>query len=95
MYIKNMYSEHYDIEVAFVEGFATKIIASSTNKKSKKICWLHIDMENNPYADKYYSSIDEERETYQKYDKIVGVSKSVKNAFENKFDLNNSVDGNL
>ncbi len=89
---KKYISEHYDIEVAFVEGFATKIIAASTNKKSKKICWLHIDMENNPYADQYYSSLDEERAVYQKFDKIVGVSKSVKYAFENKFDLKNSVD---
>ncbi len=85
-------SEQYDVEVAFVEGFATRIIAESTNEKSKKVCWLHIDMENNPYADQYYSSIDEERLTYQKYDKIVGVSKSVKSTFEKKFNLKDRVE---
>lgn len=88
---KKYISEEYDIEVAFVEGFATKIIAASTNEKSKKICWLHIDMENNPYADQYYSSVDEERAVYQKFDKVVGVSKSVKCAFENKFNLKDRV----
>lgn len=85
-------SEQYDVEVAFVEGFATRIIAASTNKKSKKVCWLHIDMEKNPYADRYYSSINEERLTYKKYDKIIGVSKSVKSVFEKKFNLKDRVE---
>ena len=85
-------SEQYDVEIAFVEGFATRIIAESTNKKSKKVCWLHIDMEKNPYADRYYSSINEERLTYQKYDQIVGVSKSVKSVFEKKFNLKDRVE---
>lgn len=85
-------SEKYDVEVAFVEGFATKLVAASSNGESSKICWLHIDMQKNPYADNYYSSIDEERETYMKYNHIVGVSESVKRAFEKKFSLPNSVE---
>lgn len=78
-------TEKYDVEVAFVEGFATKLVSASTNSESNKICWLHIDMEKNPYADNYYSSIDEERETYMKYNHIIGVSESVKRAFEKIF----------
>ena len=58
-YVKDL----YDVEIAFVEGFATKFIAASTNPNSRKICWVHIDMEKNPYADHSYDSIAEERET--------------------------------
>lgn len=88
---KKYVKEEYDVEVAFVEGFATKLVAASTNKKSKKICWLHTDMENNVYADSSYKSIEEERKVYQKFDTIVGVSESVKYVFEKKFKLSDSV----
>ena len=84
--------EKYDVEIAFVEGFATKIIAASPNKKSKKICWLHSDMINNPYADCFYSSLKQEQEIYRQYDSIVAVSKSVKKAFEQKFGHINKVE---
>ena len=33
-----------DIEIAFVEGFCTKILSYSTNKKAKKIAWVHTDL---------------------------------------------------
>ena len=32
----------YDVEVAFVEGFATKLLSASSNKK--KIAWVHTDL---------------------------------------------------
>lgn len=83
--------EKYDVEIAFVEGFATKLVAASTNPDSKKICWLHIDMEQNPYADAYYATTEEQRMAYQKYQNIIGVSNSVKVAFERKFSLPNCV----
>ena len=76
--------EKYDIEVGFVEGFATKVISKSTNHKSKKITWVHVDPLNRDYADKYYKSLQNQIESYKKYDKVVCVSKSVKQAFEQK-----------
>lgn len=36
-----------DIEIAFVEGFCTKILSHSTNKKAQKIAWAHTDLINN------------------------------------------------
>lgn len=38
--------EYYDYEVAFLEGVATKIIASSPHEKSKKYAWIHVDLIN-------------------------------------------------
>lgn len=76
--------EKYDVEIAFIEGFATKLIASA-NTQSKKIAWVHIDMEKRPYADKSYKSLSAQIEAYHKYSKIVCVSNSVKAAFERKF----------
>lgn len=81
---KHFFRERYDIEIAFIEGFATKIIAASPNSKSKKIAWVHTDLSQNSYADKYYSNLDEQRAAYKRFNRILCVSESVKEAFEQK-----------
>ena len=77
--------KHYDIEVAFVEGFATKFIAASNNFHSKKLAWVHIDMLKNTYADNYYRNINRHKAVYECYDQILCVSQSVKESFQKKF----------
>lgn len=74
----------YDIEIGFVEGFSTKVIAHSYNTKSKKIAWVHVDPINRDYADNYYRNNNYQVECYKKYNSIVCVSNSVKQAFEQK-----------
>lgn len=70
-----------DVEIAFCEGFATKILSKSTNKKSKKIAWVHTDLRLNnwPVNIGIYKDINEENNVYNKFHNIVGVSKSVTN----------------
>ena len=77
--------DDYDIEIAFVEGFTTKLIAASENKKSKKYAWIHIDMIKNNHADANYSSIQEEINAYVKFNKIFTVSDYVGKIFIEKF----------
>lgn len=79
------FHEEYDVEVAFVEGFATKLIAVSSNKKSRKIAWIHTDMENNPYADRCYRNCKAQEKAYRCFDEIVCVSQRVKEVFEKRF----------
>lgn len=76
-----------DIEVAFVEGFVTKLLACSTNKKSKKIAWVHIDLLYNPWtiAGGIFKNEIEEQQAYKFYTNIVCVSQTVKMNFEKKF----------
>ena len=78
-----LFREKYDVECAFIEGFATKLIAASSNPNSRKIAWVHIDMEKNPYAKNSYSGIEEHRAAYCRYDTICCVSQSVKEVFRN------------
>ena len=80
-----VFREKYDVEVAFVEGFATKLMAASTNKTSRKIVWVHTDMQKNPYADRCFASATAHEAAYRRYDAIACVSGSVKQAFEEKF----------
>ena len=79
--------DKYDIEIAFVEGYATKLIAASTNHKSRKIAWVHTDLLKNSYADEIYTDQNEHLETYRQYNCIFCVSQNVKESFENKFHI--------
>lgn len=90
MVYKYLIKESYDIEIAFVEGLATKLVSNSFNKNSKKYAWVHTDLINNPWTNIVYKSIDEERECYSKFDKVLCVSSSVKNAFDHKYHTENS-----
>ena len=77
--------EKYDVEIAFIEGESTKIIAGSNNKNSKKYAWVHIDLKENPWTEFLYKGVKDEESHYQEFDKILCVSKSVKEAFLSKF----------
>ena len=78
----------YDVEVAFIEGYSTKIISGS-NQNSLKITWVHIDLEANHWTEICYKNIKDEVHAYKKYDHIVSVSNSVKEAFSKKFKILN------
>lgn len=72
--------DHYDIEVAYLECGATKVISTSTNKKAKKIAWVHCDLS------KKISNINEFKKKstkwYKKFDKVVCVSRDVEKSFK-------------
>lgn len=74
--------EKYDIEIAFLEGRATKIIGASTNKQSRKIAWVHIDLFNGHWTTKTFrNNLELEKQCYQKFDDLVFVSNSAKEGF--------------
>ncbi len=75
-----------DVEVAFCEGFATKLLAHSPNKK--KIAWVHTDMLLNPWTQgAVYPSIEKEKKVYLKYSKVMCVSETVKESVSAKFGI--------
>lgn len=88
---KKIYNKYvkanYDVEVAFLEGVASKIIANSTNEKSKKLVWLHVDLINEKKTEKFFKNIEDEANNYKKFDTIVGVSKYVIEQAIKKYDL--------
>lgn len=80
-----------DIEIAFVEGFCTKILSHSTNKKAKKIAWVHTDLINNHWITSIYKSKEEEKQSYQKYNKIIGVSDTATTVIKQLYNVNNAI----
>lgn len=75
-------TETYDIEIAFQESYATKIISTSSNIKSKKIAWVHSNFQEYHFSTEAYDNNEEELNTYNKFDQIVFCSESAKHAFD-------------
>lgn len=80
-----------EIEIAFCEGFVTKLLAESSNKKAKRLTWVHIDLKYNPWPLKLgiYRDLQEETMAYQQFDNIVTVSKTVEESFNDVYGLEN------
>lgn len=74
--------EKYDIEIAFIEGRATKIIGASTNQNSRKIAWVHIDLSQGHWTSRVFKENTElEKSYYKKFNDLVFVSNSAKEGF--------------
>ena len=74
--------DDYDIEVAYLECGSTKILAGSTNKKARKIAWVHCDL---AIKEGMAEQTEKLKGYYQKYDKVVCVSENVRDSFRRMF----------
>ena len=73
--------DDYDILVAYLEGSCTRIISGCPDKNKVKITWRHF-AENEKEFLQAYRSMDEAKKIYQRFDKVVGVSQTVSDTFE-------------
>jgi len=73
--------EHYDIEVAYLEGPAARVISGCENKDTKTACWIHCTMSSVKEISKSFRNINETEKCYNAFDKMVFVSEGVRDAF--------------
>ena len=75
--------EKYDVEIGFYRGPSIKIVSGSTNKKSKKLAWVHTDFKlcNPKSITSWFNNIEEVRSAYDKMDNIICVSDKAKESF--------------
>ena len=82
----------YDVEVAFMEAFPTKVLAYSSNRNAAKYAWIHTDMEIYKKQDRLYRSLKHQKKCYERFQHIFCVSEGVKKAFIRKFNFSGRVD---
>lgn len=75
--------DDYDIECAYLEMGSTKVMAASTNKKAKKLAWVHCDLSKAVDDPKAY--VEKTAPWYAKFDQILCVSQTVKEQFDKLF----------
>lgn len=77
--------DNYDVEIAYLEGFPTKLIAASNNKKSKKYAWVHIDLDKFYDSGRVFKNVKDNTNAYKKYDSVFCVSEDVRSGFYKRF----------
>lgn len=76
--------DKYDVEVAFLEGYATKIVAGAP-RETKKLAWVHCDVTKTEWINGVYKTDAGFSNCYRKIDEVICVSESVKEAFIERF----------
>lgn len=82
--------DKYDIIVAYLEGTATRILSGCTDKNTKRVAWLHIEVNKPKKSFISFKNIETAVKAYKSFDKVVYVSQTVGDTFEkvteSKFD---------
>ena len=74
---------NYDIQVAYLEFGATKILSRAPRRHAKKVAWVHSDLERKLNGNQ--KAIQKATAQYRSYDRIVCVSETVKTSFVKLF----------
>jgi glycosyltransferase involved in cell wall biosynthesis len=78
---KILIKEHYDIEVAYLEGPAARVISGCQDEKTKTVCWIHCTMPSQKVVGQSFRNYKEAVHCYKNFNKMVFVSDGVKKAF--------------
>ena len=84
---KRFIEDDYDCEVAFLEGFPTRVIGMSGNQKPCRIGWLHTDIINYPDSCSAYTKKFSEKMAYESLDKIACVSEAARENLIKKYKI--------
>ena len=74
--------KRYDIVVSYLEGPTTHII-DGCPYDSKRVAWVHVEMNGKKQLSVGFRSLDAAIQAYQRCDRIVFVARSVLDSFEN------------
>lgn len=75
--------DDYDIECAYLEMGPTKVMSASTNRKAKKLAWVHCELTKAVSDPAAYAA--RTSPWYAKFDQIVCVSQATKESFDTLF----------
>ena len=74
--------EKYDVVVSYLEGPTTRIIAGCPYPETKKVAWVHIELNNERLLKMGFKTVKEAKRAYHALSKIICVSNTVKDVFE-------------
>ena len=74
--------KRYDIVVSYLEGPTTHILSGCPYPDSKKVAWVHVEMNSKRHASVGFRNSSEAISAYHCYDKIVFVARTVQKSFE-------------
>ncbi len=76
VYKKLVGERKFDVVVSYLEGIPARIVSGCTDKNTKKVCWIHRELDDSFYAGCFKSKEEADR-IYASYDRIVCVAKGL------------------
>lgn len=70
--------DHYDIEVAYLEGPCARIISGCAEQTTKKVGWIHIEQKSAKHVATSFRSVQESVDCYNRFDALISVSEQVR-----------------
>ena len=87
MFLSLLRGKRYDTIISFMEGSAVKFHSYIFDKGKRNISWVHIDFQQKHWSLDFFRDAEDERQCYEKMDKIVFVSNDAKTGFDSLFHL--------
>lgn len=84
--------DEYDIVIAYLEGPASRIVAGCPYSSTKLVAWVHVEQHDMKCAASSYRSEREAIQCYNRFNRIIAVSETVKKDFSSIFSVNVPVD---
>lgn len=81
--------DKYDIEIAVGDGGPSRIIGASNNTESRKISWIHMDVQKEGWILPEFETEEGKYKFYEPFEKIICVSQDCKDRFVEKFGFKN------
>lgn len=88
---KLLVKEHYDIAVSYLEGPCSRILSGCTDPDTKRIAWLHIELNTPALASLGFRSVTEAQKAYNAFDEVVAVSRNVRDCFLENLNISRPV----
>lgn len=77
--------ERYDIIVSYLEGPSARIVSGCPDPDTKLVSWIHIEQKTKKWAARSFRSYQEASACYQRFDRTICVSDSVRKDFAHLF----------
>lgn len=78
---KQLVKERYDIAVSYLEGPTSRILSGCKDPNTKKVAWLHIELDSPALASMGFRNPAEAERAYNGFDRIIAVSSNVRECF--------------
>ena len=79
--------EHYDVEVAYLEGPCARVVSGCTDPDTRLVSWIHIEQHTAEAAAASFRSVAEAQECYNRFHQIVCVSQTVADDFQRALNI--------
>lgn len=77
--------EEYDVEVAYLEGPAARIISGCPNENTKLVSWIHGEQKTKKKASNSFRHYKESEKCYSRFNQIICVSETVQIDFSSLY----------